>query len=175
MADRKVRRLLFILCGAASAAGLSVCAELGIERLGESRSRILRYESQLQRIRAAVRSENELSAMKADLEERKERIRARFYSPEEISPYSFASLVKKRLGSLGIVVARYQVSDLKGKAVVDFSVTGTPRALLQFLRDASREEKYWSVESFILTARQGSRIVDVAMRIGDEVVDAENR
>ena len=166
------RRLLIVLAGAIALSTAAVTFDLGFQRLRNARAVTERWEAQVRKLQQSLPAESRIrearDLLKIDLANRA----AHFYAANEISPYSFGAAVKDRLSALGMTVVRYQVIDLKGRSWLEFSVTGSARALILFLRDVSRGQKYWSIPSLSLTMREGSDTVDVSFRIGYEVINS---
>ena len=174
MAGNAPRRLLVFLAGAVALSAAAVSFDLGFQRLRDVRAVTERWEAEVRRLQqplpAEARIRVALDSLRKDLANRA----AHFYAADEITPYSFGAAVKGRLSALGMTVVRYQVIDLKGKIYLEFSVTGSARALILFLRDVSRGQKYWSIPSLSLTMREGSDTVDVSFRIGYEIIDSHD-
>ena len=67
------------------------------------------------------------------------------------------------------------VSVDKGTTVLEFSVSGSIRSLLGFLRDVSQAEKIWTIPSLTCRIREGTERVDAVFRIRYAVIDSPSR
>jgi hypothetical protein len=110
----------------------------------------------------------ERDALRKDVQQRG----ARFYAKDETDPYAFGAVIRKELASLGISVLRYQVIDVKGASYLEFSVSGSARSFVQFLRAVSQAPKVWSIPSMTLSVEEGSGMVNVDFRIGYAIGNA---
>ena len=169
MLAKREKALLWVLCGAAGLCLAGIGIQSGLERLSDSRTKVAQYEAQIMKLSQALPAEQDIvsrtQAMKAELDD----VKSRFYKPDELSPYSFGALIKKKLAALGITVIRYQVVETGGRSFLEFSVSGSARWIVQFFKDVSESEKYWTVPLFTLTMREGTETADVVFRIGYEV------
>ena len=172
MAGSAPRRLLIVLTTAVALSAAGVSFDLGFQRLRDARAATERWAAKVQKLQQSLPAEARIRATRDSLEKDLASRAAHFYAADEINAYSFGAAVKGRLSALGMTVVRYQVIDLKGRSWLEFSVTGSARALIVFLRDVSRGQKYWSIPSLSLTMRESSDIVDVSFRIGYEVIDS---
>jgi hypothetical protein len=173
MAGSANRRLLYLLAAAVGFAVLAITVDLSLERLAEARGRVTRNEARVSILQQALAPEPDLIRERDGLKEEVARRLTRYYAMDSLTPYTFGTLVKKRLQSAGMTVARYQIMDLKGRSFLEFSLSGSARGFLQFLNDVSLQDKYWVIPSLTVNARQGSDIVDVVFRIGYEVNDTK--
>ena len=174
MITRTTRRLLMILLAAVFAAAFGIGLELTLERLSAARQKVARYESDIARLRLAL-------APEADLVMERDKLRAgiaarasRFFTVDSVTPYTFGELVKQKLASLSLKVLRYQVVELKGRSLLEFSVTGSAKGMVIFLHDVSHQDKYWSIPSLTITAHPGGGMVDMVFRTGYEMVDSKS-
>ncbi len=170
MLAKREKTLLGILIGVVVLSGAGLGIQMGVERLTDARSKVAQYEAQIRKISQALPAEEDIvtraAAMKAELAD----VTSRFYAPEDLNPYSFGTLIKKKLAGLGITVVRYQVVETGGKSFLEFSVTGSARSIVQFFKDVSEAGKYWTVPMLTLTMREGTEKADVVFRIGYEVL-----
>jgi hypothetical protein len=173
MPSEREKRLLWMLGGAAAVCAFVVVIGLGAERMASAKTTSLKYEAEVAKLSRALPSEAEAVSLRDKLKAELERGKSRFYAPQEMSPFSFGTLVRKKLAARGISVVRYQVVEMKGKSSIEFSVSGTAAALILFLRDVSESEKYWTVSSLTLSMREGTGTADAVFRIEYEVLDAK--
>ena len=172
MAGSVPRRLLVVLAGAVALSAAAISFDLGFQRLRDARAVTERWEAEVRKLQQPLPAEARIRAARDSFRNDLANRAAHFYAVDEINPYSFGAAVKGRLSSLGMTVVRYQVIDLKGRSWLEFSVTGSARAFIIFLRDVSRGQKYWSIPSLSLTIREGTDTVDAFFRIGYEVIDS---
>ncbi len=174
MLDNKTRRLLLLLAVAGMVAAFGIALTLGGERLRGARAIGAQYEAQIRKLEQSLPPEREIISLrdrlKGELVERK----GRSYRPDEMNPYSFGTLVKKRLVTHGMSVVRYQVIEAKGESALEFSVSGSIVSLVLFLKEVSESEKDWSISSLDLRMRGGTGAMDAVFRIGYEVLPAGN-
>jgi hypothetical protein len=172
MSDRRIRGMLFLLVLAIvlSAAGLAL--KLGWERLCAARASAARLEEQIRELHQALPRQEQLAAQRDALREDVQHRAARFYSPEEIDPYAFGVAVRERLAARGIAVQRYQTVDVGGRSYLEFSASGSARALVLFLRDVSQAAKLWAIPSLTVTVRAPGGTVDIFFRIGHAICAA---
>jgi hypothetical protein len=174
MLAKRERFLLAVLGGIVALCALVIAFMLGLERLNEPRRKAAQYESQIAKLSGSLPSEEEIAlqrdALKAELADRT----ARFYKPDELNPYSFGTLITKKLSSHGITVVRYQVVEVSRRSFLEFTVSGAVRSLILFLKEVSESEKYWTIPSLTLTIREGTLTADAVFRIGYEVLDAKS-
>jgi hypothetical protein len=174
MPGSRPRVLLIILACAAAAAGIGITIFLGMERLSASQLHAGQYQSQIARLQRSLRPEGELASvrdvLKAELKER----RSRYYRHEEMNPYTFGALVRKRLVSNGLSVVRYQLVELKGESSLEFTVSGPAVCFIHFLKEVSESKKYWAISSLALSMRGSTAVMDAVFRIGYEVLSSES-
>jgi hypothetical protein len=171
MAARKDARLRVALAGAIIAAALAIAFSLGGERLKTVKSSINRVRQQNERLQQSIRSEVPAISLRDQLQRNLVDMKRRYYSPSEMNRYSFGTLIKKRLGSLGLTVVRYQVIELKEANSLEFSVFGPVGSLVQFFKAVSESERCWAITSLVITMREGTASADAVFRIGYEVRD----
>ncbi|MCX7030486.1 MAG: hypothetical protein NTU62_10255 [Spirochaetes bacterium] len=175
MVDRRTRVLLLILVAAAGFVASGIALSEGVGRLVAARAAVTLHEARIAWLRdSLMRAEDGAEAREALTEEIAAR-GARFTTAEEMNPYSFGTLVKKKLFSLGISVLRYQVVEVKGAPYVEFTASGSARSFVIFLRDVSEYEKVWIIPSMSLTLREGTDSADAFIRIGYATADATDR
>jgi hypothetical protein len=175
MADRRQRVLLLLLAAAAGIAASGIAVSEGIGRLTAARADAARYEARIVKLReSAPTGVGDAGAREALADEIAAR-RARLYGPDEMNPYSFGTLIKSTLSSLGISVLRYQVVEVKGAPYVEFTASGSARSFVIFLRDISDDGTAWTIPSMSLKIREGTDVADAAFRIGYATADATGR
>ncbi len=170
MVTKSTRRLLVILVVSVSAAVVGVAVDLLLERLAASRARVDRLEAQVLALQRSLAPEPELSRRRDELAKDVARRTMRFYAVDALTPYTFGTQVKRKLQSYGLAVSRYQIVELKGRSYLEFSLSGSARGLLLFLRDVSQQEKYWVISTVTVTTRPNGGIVDAVFRIGYETI-----
>jgi hypothetical protein len=173
MPSEREKRLLWMLGAAAAVCAFAMAIGLGAERMAAAKATSLKYEAEVAKLSRALPSETEAATLRDRLRAELENGKSKFYAPQEMSPFSFGTLVRKKLAARGISVVRYQVVEIKGKSSIEFSVSGTAAALILFLRDVSESEKYWTVSSLTFSIREGTGTADAIFRIGYEVLDAK--
>jgi hypothetical protein len=172
MLDKKTRRLLALLVAAVAVAGIGVAVTLGSERLRSARAIGEQYEAQVRKLEQSLPAEKEILALRDRLRAELDQRKGRFYRPDEMNPYSFGTLIKKRLVAHGMSVVRYQLIEVKGESSLEFSVSGPIMSLTLFLKEVSESEKDWTISSLDLTMRGGTGTMDAVFRIGYEVLPA---
>ncbi len=166
MLDSRMRRLLFLLAGAAAVAGIAVALSVGLDRLQAARQSIALHTGQIKRLQESLPGLDSVVRERDALKAEVDRISSRFYAPGETDPYAFGTTVRRKLTSLGITVQSYQLVDVKGQSYIEFTVTGSARAFVLFLRDVSQSPRAWSIPTLSLSVRQGTQVVDASFRIG---------
>ena len=174
MADSSPQRLLLLLAAAVGIAIIGITLDVLLERLSEARRRSDRMEAQARTLRQALAPAPDLAGERDALKMEVAQRVAHFYGIDALTPYSFGTLVKTKLISSGMKVHRYQIVEMKGKSFLEFSLSGSARGLLIFLRDVCQQEKLWAIPSMTVATRPGSDVVDVVFRIGYEIIDAKN-
>jgi hypothetical protein len=169
---RRGRRLLLVLAALAGVTALTVAISSGVERLRFAKEKAVQFEAQMARLQQSLRSQIEIAAVQERLKGRLESERRHFYAPREIDPYSFGTLVRKKLTFQGIEVTRYQVVELKGRCSLEFAVSGSIRSLILFLKEVSESQKYWSISSLTIVMREGTGTIKAVFRIGYEETDS---
>jgi hypothetical protein len=165
-------QLLGILAAIGLLVVLGAAFSFGAERSRAARAKAAQYAVQNAELRHSIGSESRLVSLRDQLQGELGVMRSRFYAPNEMNPYSFGTLIRKKLASHGILVVRYQVIEVKGATGLEFSVLGSIASLVLFLKEVSESDHYWSVSSFSLTGREGTRDADASFRIGYEVRDS---
>ncbi len=173
MPGSTTNRLLALLGGAVLVAAAAVALDLGMERLSAAKGRIALHEGQLRALQRSLPSAidqlvQQRDTLRADVQQRA----ARFYAKDETDPYAFGAVIRNELASLGIAVLRYQVIDVKGASYLEFSVSGSARSFVQFLRAVSQAPRAWTIPSMTLSVEEGSGVVNVDFRIGYAIGDA---
>jgi hypothetical protein len=175
MIGRTMRVLLVLLAAAVGLAAGGIVAGEGFGRLAAARTDAARLEARIVRLRDAAVGGSAGSGARAALTAEIAARRARLYDPDEMNPYSFGTLVKGRLSSLGISVLRYQVVEVGGAPFVEFAASGGVRSFIVFLRDVSRNEKAWFIPSLSLTMREGTDRADAIIKVGYATAGAAGR
>lgn len=174
MPDDKRRTLLILLAGVVVLSLLAVTVSLELERLGAARSRVALLQKQIEMLVQSLPSEAALVSRRDELGSRLELVKDRFYRAEEMSPYAFGTLVKDKLATLGMSIARYQVLDTKGRTALEFVASGPATAFATFLRDTFASGKYWAMPSMTIRTHDGTGVVDVVFQVGYEELGREN-
>lgn len=172
MLAKRERQLLGILAAVVFLVALGVLFSLGAERLRVARASAAQYAVQNEDLQRSIGSEPQSVSLRDQLQGELDVTKTRFYAPNEMNPYSFGTLIKRKLVSMGMTVVRYQVIEVKGATSLEFSVTGSISSLVFFLKQVSESDRYWSISSLSLTMREGTIGVDAAFRIGYEVRDS---
>jgi hypothetical protein len=172
MIDRRLKVLLILLGGSIAIAACAITLSFGLDRLAEARANVDRYEDRIARLRrAAVESSGAPESIDS-LQREIADLRARFYGSDDMNPYLFGTIVKQKLAARGMEVSRYQVIDIQGSTVIEFSVSGSIRSFLGFLRDVSQADKVWNMPFMTCGIREGTERVDAVFRIRYAVIDA---
>ena len=172
MVDKRQRVLLGLLGLSVAIASCAIVMSFLFDRLADATADIDRYNARIARLH---QSAPEASVAQESIESLREEISelgARFYGPEEMNPYLFGTIVKQKLAAGGMEVSRYQVIDVKGSTVLEFSVSGSIRSFLGFLRDVSQAEKIWTIPTMTCRIREGTERVDAVFRIRYAVIDS---
>lgn len=174
MLAKREKQLLVVLIVVAALCAVGMGTALGVEALGTARERAAQYEEQVRRLSESLTSEASLSARRDLLKAELDRERAHFYSPGEMNPYLFGTLVRQKLSTHGIAVIRYQVVEEKSGNSVEFSVSGNIRSLVLFLKEVSDSTKYWTISSMTLNMSEGGSDFTAVFRIGYGTLDSQN-
>jgi hypothetical protein len=168
MSTERRKRLFFVLAVVLTVSVMAAVTGRGIERLRTAEEKSGQYRTQIARLRQSLQMQSQSASRRQQLEDQMKIARARFYPPGEIDPYSFGTMVRKRLAAEGMRVIRYQVVEIKGRSGLEFTVSGPIRSLVLFLKEVSESQKYWSMTSLTLTMREGISVVEAVFRIGYE-------
>jgi hypothetical protein len=171
MLAKRERLLLYALGGVVAICAVVICLMLGFERLRLAGENASQYERMIERLSLTKQDEPEITALRDNLKDELARTKTRFYSPEEMNPFTFGTLVRKELLSLGITVVRY--GNVEGKRSLQFTVSGNVRSLLTFFKKVSESGKYWTISSLTLTMREGTETADAVFIIGYEIIDTK--
>ncbi len=174
MADRRTTVLLSLLVVAVVVVAAGIAVSWGLERLADARLAASVAEQRIARIRRSLPSAADVNGARAALRAEIDAAFSRFYSPDEMNPYLFGTIVKQKLSGLGIHVQRYQVIDVKGTSYVEYSATGSARSFVTFLRDVSSSAKLWTIPAMSLTFHEGSDTVEAVVRVGYAVVETKS-
>jgi len=169
--DKRTVTLLWLLGTTVAVVATAMGVSLGLERLRDARQTAARAEERIARIQGSLPSTTELLAARAELRTQIDSESGRFYRAGEMNPYLFGTIVKQKLSALGLAAKRYQVVEIKGTSYVEYSVTGSARGFIAFLRDVSTSSRLWTIPSMSVTLRQGSDVVEAVVRIGYALVD----
>ena len=172
MPARREKRLLLILCAVVALCALGVVLNSGAGRLKSARAKLGHYRTLAETLQQSMRCEADLAALSNRLKDQLSNARKKFYSTGEIGPFTFGSIVRKKLSARGIAVIRYQVLEEKRTGSLELSVSGPIKSLVFFLKDVSDYERFWNISSFALTLREGSSLADAHFKIGYEVFDS---
>jgi len=168
----KHEKLLLSIMGAVAAASAVVIAvTMGAERLQRANAKTRQYQAQILTLEKSLRSETELAAVRTRLTDELAAARKKFYSKGEISPFTFGTMLRRKLAAHGVAVTRYQVIEQKGVSSLEFSVSAPVGSLILFLKDASESERYWNISSLALSMKEGIATADAVFRIGYEVLN----
>ena len=167
-AERRTR-LLAVLSAVVIIGALGCLVMRGAERLKTAERNAGRLLAHNEMLRNSLGSEAQMRGLVDRLRGERDVIKARSYAPNEMNSYSFATLVKQRLGSHGMTVARYQVIETSGERTVEFSVSGPITSFVLFLEEVSRSDRSWAIPSLALNVKEGTGTADVVFRIGYEV------
>ena len=109
MPSEREKRLLWMLGTVAAFSAFALAIGLGAERMAAARATTSKYEAEVAKLSRALPSEAEAVSLRDRLKAELGQGKSRFYAPGEMSPYSFGTLVRKKLAARGISVIRYQV------------------------------------------------------------------
>ncbi len=171
MLAKRERFLLLVLSAIFAACALAIFLNLAAERLRAARTNAVQYQAQILKLRQNLHSEDRLISERGRLTERLAGAKTKYYSSGEISPFTFGTIVRKKLSFRGIRVVRYQMIEQKDVTSFEFTVEAPVSSLILFLKDISEFERYWTVSSFKLTMRERTASADAVFRIGYEVLD----
>jgi len=171
MPAKREKQLLVVLAAVICITALGIVISLGAERLKAARTDAAQFRDQIEKLERSIGSETQAKALRDRLHGELDVMKTRFYAPNEVNPYSFGTLIKKKLASLGMAVVRYQVIEVKGASILEFSVSGSLYSFVLFLKEVSESERYWTISSLAMTTREGAGGVDAVFRIGYEVRD----
>lgn len=157
---------------------LALAGTLGLREWGrsaEARERAAILERQVRLLAAKAPEAEGLPARLERVRRALEEERRRFYTPEEMDPYRFGTLIRNRLVARGLVIDRYQTLSAGKETLLEFSVQGDARALVSFFREVSQADHYWSVPYVTLSAKGEKGSVQSVFRIlyerNDEAAD----
>jgi hypothetical protein len=167
-----MRRLLLLLCCAIAVAGIGIASSLGLERLNDTRERIAVHEQQIRELQGTMPGLDDVTRQRDTLKAEVDQLSSRLYARGETDPYAFGAVVRRMITSLGMKVLSYQLVEAKGQSYLEFSVTGSARAFVLFLREVSQAPRLWSVPTLSLSVQQGTGMIDATLRIGYVVGDA---
>jgi hypothetical protein len=169
MLAKREKLLLGILAAVISCTAMAIVFALGAERLQSARANVGQYREQNEKLRASIGSEADVLSLRERLQGELAVMKTRFYGPEEMNPYSFGALIKKKLGSLGLTVVRYQVIEVKRVTSLEFSISGSINSIILLLKEVSESDRYWTISFLAMTMREDTGGADAVFRIGYEV------
>jgi hypothetical protein len=164
-----------VLAAAAALASSVVAAGEALGRLAAARADAARLEARVDRLREEAGDAAGAAAERDALRAEVAALAARRYDAGTMNPFAFATLVKARLSSLGVMVLRYQVVEGGANPGVEVEAAGSVGSLVAFLHAVCRDEARWVVPSLTLAVRPGDGSADAQLRIGYAVVDAAGR
>ena len=167
-AERRTR-ILAVLSAAVLIGAMGCVFVGGAERLNTAKRNTGRLLAHNEMLRNSLGTEAQARGLVDRLRGERDVMKARLYAPNEMNPYSFAALIKRRLGSRGMTVARYQLMETNGARTVEFSVSGPIASFISFLEEVSRSDRSWAIPSLSLNMKEGTSTADVAFRIGYEI------
>ena len=121
MSTERRKRLFFVLAVVLTVSVMAAVTGRGIERLRTAEEKSGQYRTQIARLRQSLQMQSQSASRRQQLEDQMKIARARFYPPGEIDPYSFGTMVRKRLAAEGMRVIRYQVVEIKGRSGLEFT------------------------------------------------------
>jgi hypothetical protein len=169
MLHKLPRRLPVILLSAVCAIVLGAVLDLSLKRLSSAYQGVARYDSEVIRLRRLLAPGPDLLIERDQLRARVSAGASRFYAADFLTAYTFGELVKQKLASCSMKVQHYQVIEVKGRSFLEFSVTGSARGMVFFIRAVSQQEKYWSIPSATIIEHPDGGSIDAVFRIGYEV------
>lgn len=172
MVAKREKQLLGILATVILLAALVIVFLQGAERLRAARANAPGYQAQNEKLQFASGSEAQATSLRDRLQGELDIMKNRFYAPNEMNPYSFGILIKKKLSSLGMTVVRYQVIELKGASSLEFFVSGSINSFILFLKEVSESDRFWTISSLSLIMRENTEGMDAVFRIGYEIRDS---
>ncbi len=170
MPTKKEKTLLAIMGVVLLLVAGGIGVSFGLSKLTDARQKIVVYETHVIQQAASLPAEKDITAQRDALKVQLQDITTRFYNPGEMDPYQFGDIIKKKLAADGIKVTNYQIITESGKTTLEFSVTGSARSMVLFLKEVSEAETIWNMATFTLTLREKSLTADAVFRIGYEVI-----
>ncbi len=172
--SKREKILLGILGASAALALLTMGLVFGLDRISTAQKRAAQYQEQIRRLSQSMPPETEVAALRDRLQTELAKRKARFYTPDQMNTYAFGTIIKKELTSRGIRVIRYQVVESKGKSSLEFAVSGSIRALIQFFKQVSESDKFWTISSLSLSMKDAYDSAEATFRVGYEVIETDN-
>jgi len=172
---RRESLLVTILLWTALVTGLGVAGFGILQRRGAAREQIALLEQQV--VTAGERSAD-VEAMRGRRDTLAGQLaaeQARFYRPEEMDAYRFGGLVRNLLLEERLAIDRYQTIEVGEKTLLEFSVSGNPLDLLEFLSKVSEAPRYWDISFLSINARGEDGRVQSVLRIAYETIVAVDR
>ena len=156
-------------------AGLGIFGYSVLQRRGAAREQISLLEQQVVRASERTGEAEALRSRRDALAGQLAAEQARFYRPEEMDAYRFGTLVRGLLLEENLVIERYQTIEVGEQTLLEFSVSGSPLGLLEFLSKVSNAPRYWDLAFLSINARAGDGRVQSVFRIAYETIDAVDR
>lgn len=145
-----------------------------IEKIKTNKKNIDLLEKQIEQLSVNLGDEEKLLSQKEALLQKVQEEREKFYSPEEMDPYRFGTLVRNLLASKSLSVKRYQTIEVGEVTYLEFSISGNALHLAEFLKSVSSNNKYWSIPFLSIDARRGDGSINAVFRITYETVNKQN-
>ena len=174
MLTSRERLLLMILMWLAVfvSAGLFMLSQ--VQRRGSLDERISALEQRLVRQYQSLNQEYELNIQKEAAQKDLEKYENRFYSRDDIDPYSFATTIRTILISNDLRISQYQTLEAQQDVtMLEFSVKGDALGFAGFLAEVSESEKYWNIPFVSLSSDEGK--IQSVFRIHYETLDSWDR
>lgn len=172
MAMPTERRILLIVLAAAIAAAAAIVLVpiLRTEKMALE-ERIARHENQLLELMVPIGDAGPVGRTDVEaLRERYDSLAVRFYRPDEIDPYSFASEVSRLVTEHGLVIERSQPFDDDGGGRVEFVLRGRVSDLFSFLAAIAENEHFWSVPFVSITTDTSGSTARIRLQVGYETL-----
>ena len=166
---------MIILLWTGLAAGLGIAGYSVLQRRGAAREQIALLEQQVVKAGERTGDVEALRSRRDALAGQLAAEQARFYRSEEMDAYRFGTLVRDLLLGEGLAIDRYQTIEVGEKTLLEFSVSGSPLGLLEFLSQVSRASRYWNLSFLSINAREEDGRVQSVFRIAYETIDAVDR
>jgi hypothetical protein len=140
---------------------------IAFERITTAQERLVKVKKQYSHY-LAVQSANE-SMASADIEQLEKTAQTEklhYYAKGELDIYQFGTLVQNQLAKYGIVVKQFSTTTTAGTTYLQYTTTGTPLAIVSFLKETSEAPKYWSLPYMAMRATDKDRTISFEFKIG---------